>query len=58
MIGETQPEMEFLEVAVVYSFSLKAGCSVPSATRISFFSTASLAYLCSSKFFFKSPVES
>ena len=35
MIGETQPEMGLLEeVAVIYPFSLKTGCSTPSADRI------------------------
>ena len=35
MVGETQPEMEFLEVvAFIYPFSLEAGSSIPSATRI------------------------
>ena len=39
MIGETQPEMESLEVvAVIHHFSLKAGSSIPSAAKI-YFST-------------------
>ena len=54
MIGETQPEMELLEVAAfIYLFSLKAGSSIPSTARMWFFSTASLDFTCSSRFFFK-----
>ena len=35
VIGEKQPEMELLKlVAFMYPFSLKAGCSISSATRI------------------------
>ena len=35
MIGETQPEMELLEVeASIYPFSLKVESSIQSATRI------------------------
>ena len=41
MVGETQREVELLEVvAVVYPFSLKTVSSIPSATRISFFNIA------------------
>ena len=35
MIGKTRPEIELLEViTLIYPFSLKAGSSIPSATRI------------------------
>ena len=35
MMGETQQEIELLKVvAFSYSFSLKAGSSIPSATKI------------------------
>ena len=35
MIGEAQPEMELLKVVTfIYSFSLKAGSLISSATRI------------------------
>ena len=38
MIGKTQPEMKLLEVATfIYLFSLKAGSSIPSATKILIF---------------------
>ena len=45
MVGETQPEMELLEVvAVIYHFSLKAGSSNPAATSIQFFNTELLCF--------------
>ena len=53
MIGKTQPEMELLEVvAFFYPFPLIADSSEPSVTRIKFFNTASLDFMCSSKFSF------
>ena len=56
MIGETQPKMELLEVVeFIYPFSLKTSSSIPSAARIWSFNTASLDFMCSSKFFFKQP---
>ena len=54
MIGETQLEMELLEVvAFIYPYSLKTGSSIPSAARIKFFSIALLEFMCSSNFFLK-----
>ena len=48
--------MEFLEVVTfIYPFSLKAGSSVPSTTRIYLFNTASLDIMCSYNFFQKNP---
>ena len=45
MIGETQAEMELLEVvAFIYPFSLKAGSSIPCAARILFSFTAALNF--------------
>jgi len=56
MVGETQSEIELLDVvAFFYTFSLKEGSSIPSATRIQFLNTASLIFLYSSKYFFKKP---
>ena len=57
MIGEMQPAMELLEiVAFICLFSLEAGSSIPSATRIYVFNTASLGFMRSSKFFLKETV--
>ena len=54
MRGEIQPEMELLAVVTYhYPFSLKAGSSIPSPTRIQFFNTVSLDFMCSPKFFLK-----
>ena len=54
MVSETQPEMELLEkVTLFYPFSLETGSSIPSATRIEFFNSASLDVMCNSKFFVK-----
>ena len=54
MICEAPPEMEMLEVVTfIYPFLLKPVSSMQSATRIYFFNTASLDFMCSSKFFFK-----
>jgi len=45
MVGETQSEIELLDVvAFFYTFSLKEGSSIPSATRIQFLNTASLIF--------------
>ena len=56
MIGETQPDMELLEVVeFIYHFLLNAGSSIPSAARIWSFNKVSLDFMCSSKFFFKQP---
>ena len=52
MIGETQPEMELLEVvAFICPFSLEAVSTMPPATRILFSFTASLDLMRSSKLF-------
>ena len=54
MIGNTQPEMELLEVVTfIYLFLLKAGSPTPSSTRIEFFNAASLDFMCSSELFLK-----
>jgi len=54
MIGETQPEIELIEVAsYIYPFSLKSGSSLLTVTRMWFFNTALLDFMCSPKFLLK-----
>ena len=56
MIVEIQPEMELLElVTFIYPSLLKAESSIPSATRIWFFNTASLDFIYSFEYFLKTP---
>ena len=46
MIGETQPEIELLEVVTfIYPFSIKTGSSIPSASRILVFNTVPLDFI-------------
>ena len=46
MIGETQPEMELLEVVtVIYNFSVKAGSSIPFVCAVLKFSLKNPAVL-------------